>query len=68
MTLFNVDNKFNNFDFTQEFTLQIGVKVGAAFQYVTVGVFKGERPDKVRGKLMTVCRSLKFLLRISSKT
>ena len=42
MTLFNVDNKFNNFDFTQEFTLQIGVKVGAAFQYVTVGVFKGE--------------------------
>lgn len=52
MTLFNVDNKFNNFDFTQEFTLQIGVKVGAAFQYVTVGVFKGERPDKVRGKLI----------------
>lgn len=52
MTLFNADNKFNNFDFTQEFTLQIGVKVGAAFQYVTVGVFKGERPDKVRGKLI----------------
>ena len=52
MTLFNVDNKFNNFDFTQEFTLQIGVKDGAAFQYVTVGVFKGERPDKVRGKLI----------------
>lgn len=52
MTLFNVDNKFNNFDFTQEFTLQIGVKVGAAFQYVTVGVFKGESPDKVRGKLI----------------
>lgn len=52
MTLFNVDNKFNNFDFTQEFTLQIGVKVGVAFQYVTVGVFKGERPDKVRGKLI----------------
>lgn len=52
MTLFNVDNKFNNFDFTQEFTLQIGVKVGAAFQYVTVGVFKGERPDKIRGKLI----------------
>ncbi len=52
MTLFNVDNKFNSFDFTQEFTLQIGVKVGAAFQYVTVGVFKGERPDKVRGKLI----------------
>lgn len=52
MMLFNVDNKFNNFDFTQEFTLQIGVKVGAAFQYVTVGVFKGERPDKVRGKLI----------------
>lgn len=52
MTLFNVDNKFNNFDFTQEFTLQIGVKVGAAFQYVTVGVFKGEKPDKVRGKLI----------------
>lgn len=52
MTLFNVDNKFNNFDFTQEFTLQIGVKVGAAFQYVAVGVFKGERPDKVRGKLI----------------
>lgn len=52
MTLFNVDNKFNNFDLTQEFTLQIGVKVGAAFQYVTVGVFKGERPDKVRGKLI----------------
>lgn len=52
MTLFNVDNKFNNFDFTQEFTLQIGVKVGAAFQYVTVGVFKGKRPDKIRGKLI----------------
>jgi hypothetical protein len=52
MTLFNVDNKFNNFDFTQEFTLQIGVKVGAAFQYVAVGVFKGKRPDKVRGKLI----------------
>lgn len=52
MTLFNVDNKFNNFDFTQEFTLQIGVKVGAAFQYVAVGVFKGKRPDKIRGKLI----------------
>lgn len=52
MTLFNTDNKFNNFDFTQEFTLQIGIKVGAAFQYVTIGIFKGERPDKVRGKLI----------------
>lgn len=52
MKLFNTDNKFNNFDFTQEFTLQIGVKVGTAFQYVTIGIFKGERPDKVRGKLI----------------
>lgn len=52
MTLFNTDNKFNNFDFTQEFTLQIGVNVGTSFQYITLGIFKGERPDKVRGKLI----------------
>lgn len=50
MTLFNTDGKFNSFDFTQEFTLQIGVKCGEDFTYVTLGTFVGERPDKVRGK------------------
>lgn len=52
MTLFNGGGKFNNFDFAQEFKLEIGVKVGNAFDYIAVGVFKGERPEKIRGKLI----------------
>ncbi len=51
-TLINADGRFTNFDFSREFIAKIGVKVGNAFEYVNLGVFKGERPDKVRGKLI----------------
>lgn len=50
--LINADGRFTDFDFAREFTAKIGVKVGEAFEYVNLGVFKGERPDKVRGKLI----------------
>lgn len=52
VTLINAGGRFTQFDFTQEFTAKIGVKVGDAFEYVPLGVFKGLRPDKVRGKLI----------------
>lgn len=52
VTLVNADGRFTDFDFTQEFTAKIGVKVGDAFEYVNLGVFKGVRPEKVRGKLI----------------
>ncbi len=50
--LVNSDGRFTNFNFEREFTAKIGVKVGDSFEYVNLGVFKGERPDKVRGKLI----------------
>lgn len=50
--LINADGRFTNFDFSREFEAKIGVKVGSAFEYVSLGVFKGERPEKVRGKLI----------------
>ncbi len=52
VTLLNADSKFTDFNFEREFTAKIGVKVGIAFEYVSLGVFKGERPEKVRGKLI----------------
>ena len=50
--LINADGRFTNFDFSREFTAKIGVKVDGAFEYIALGVFKGVRPDKVRGKLI----------------
>lgn len=52
MVLFNTDGEFQDFNFNQEFTLQIGVKINGEFEYITLGIFKGERPEKVRGKLI----------------
>lgn len=51
-TLINTDGEFNGFDFAREFALKIGVKVNGEFVYSNVGIFKGERPEKVRGKLI----------------
>lgn len=50
--LINADGRFTNFDFSREFEAKVGVKVGGTFEYVSLGVFKGNRPDKVRGKLI----------------
>lgn len=50
--LINADSRFTNFDFSREFKAKVGVKVGGTFEYVSLGVFKGERPEKVRGKLI----------------
>lgn len=50
--LINADGRFTDFDFSREFTAKIGVKVGNSFEYISLGVFKGNRPDKVRGKLI----------------
>ena len=50
--LINADGQFTDFDFSREFTAKVGVKVGSTFEYVSLGVFKGNRPDKVRGKLI----------------
>ncbi|MGM9682059.1 MAG: DUF6273 domain-containing protein, partial [Eubacteriales bacterium] len=52
MVLFNTDGEFQDFNFNQEFTLQIGVKINGDYEYITLGIFKGERPEKVRGKLI----------------
>lgn len=51
-TLFNDSGKFKDFDFSQEFELQFGVKVGESIETIAVGKFKGERPEKVRGRLI----------------
>lgn len=51
-TLINTDGEFNGFDFAREFALKIGVKVNGEFVYSDIGIFKGERPEKVRGKLI----------------
>lgn len=50
--LINADSRFTNFDFSREFKAKVGVKVGGTFEYISLGVFKGNRPDKVRGKLI----------------
>lgn len=50
--LINADSRFTNFDFSREFEAKVGVKVGGTFEYVSLGIFKGNRPDKVRGKLI----------------
>jgi hypothetical protein len=50
--LINADSRFTNFDFSREFEAKVGVKVGGTFEYISLGVFKGNRPDKVRGKLI----------------
>lgn len=52
MVLFNTGGEFQDFNFNQEFTLQFGVKINDNFEYINLGIFKGERPEKVRGKLI----------------
>lgn len=52
MVLFNTNGEFQDFNFNQEFTLQFGVKINDNFEYINLGIFKGERPEKVRGKLI----------------
>lgn len=52
VTLINADGRFAEFDFSREFTAKIGVKNGSSFEYIRLGVFNGEKPDKVRGKLI----------------
>lgn len=52
MVLFNTDGEFQDFNFNQQFTLQFGVKINDNFEYINLGIFKGERPEKVRGKLI----------------
>lgn len=52
VVLINTDGRFTDFDFSREFTAKFGMQVGAAFEYVSLGIFRGERPEKVRGKLI----------------
>lgn len=50
--LVNHDGRFADFDFTQEFTAKFGAEVDGTFVYTPLGVFRGERPEKVRGRLI----------------
>lgn len=52
VTLINKDGKFDGFNFAQKFTLQFGVKVGDAFEYMPFGYWVGERPEKVKSRLI----------------
>lgn len=48
--LLNIDGYLDDFDFDSEFTVEYGVKVGALFQYVTIGKFKGGRASRIKSK------------------
>jgi len=52
VVLVNTDGRFTAFDFTQEFTAKVGVKLNGEYVYINLGVFRSERPEKVRGKLI----------------
>jgi len=52
VVLVNTGGSFTAFDFTQEFTAKVGVKLNGEYVYINLGVFRSERPEKVRGKLI----------------
>ena len=51
VSLLNTDGYFDGFDFTEECTAKYGVKVDGVYQYILLGVFKGDRVDRVKSRV-----------------
>lgn len=51
VSLLNTDGYFDEFDFTEECTAKYGVKVDGVYQYIPLGVFKGDRVDRVKSRV-----------------
>lgn len=51
VSLLNTDGYFEGFDFTEECTAKYGVKVDGVYQYILLGVFKGDRVDRVKSRV-----------------
>ena len=51
VSLLNLDGYFDGFDFTGECTAKYGVMVGSEYEYVTLGVFKGDRVNRVKSRV-----------------
>lgn len=50
VSLLNIDGYFDGFDFSEECTAKYGVKVGDEYQYINLGVFKGDRVNRTRSR------------------
>ena len=48
--LLNIDGYLDGFDFSSEFTVEYGVNTGSAFEYVTIGKFKGGKASRIKSK------------------
>lgn len=51
VSLLNLDGYFDGFDFTSECTAKYGVMVGNSYEYVTLGVFRGDRVNRVKSRV-----------------
>lgn len=51
VSLINIDGYFDGFDFTEECTVKYGVRVGGAYEYIDLGIFKGDRVNRVKSRV-----------------
>lgn len=62
VSLLNTDGYFDGFDFTEECTAKYGVMVGSEYEYVTLGVFKGDRVNRVKSRVFRYSANDRMML------
>lgn len=62
VSLLNLDGYFEGFDFTGECTAKYGVKVDGVYQYILLGVFKGDRVDRVKSRVFRYSANDRMML------
>ena len=62
VSLLNLDGYFEGFDFTGECTAKYGVMVGSEYEYVTLGVFKGDRVNRVKSRVFRYSANDRMML------
>lgn len=62
VSLLNLDGYFDGFDFTGECTAKYGVMVGNSYEYVTLGVFRGDRVNRVKSRVFRYSANDRMML------
>lgn len=62
VSLLNLDGYFDGFDFTGECTVKYGVMVGNSYEYVTLGVFRGDRVNRVKSRVFRYSANDRMML------
>lgn len=62
VSLLNLDGYFDGFDFAGECTAKYGVMVGNSYEYVTLGVFRGDRVNRVKSRVFRYSANDRMML------